>query len=135
MWGLPLRHYRVSHLRAETAEDNLEVARGDRRQPRSRPRRLDVVLVVRAGDSAVLVAPAPAVLGVPLPLAGRGRARPLARPQSGVGIKQRLTEGTALPTASPRDPGHEGTSTEEGATIPLHEGRLCSSAARLAGRD
>src|SRR3990172_810949 len=108
LWGansarrLPVRHYRVSHLGAETPQDNLEVARGDRRQPGGRARGLDVVLVVRAGDGAVLAAPTPAVLGVPLPLAGRGRAGPLARPQPGVGMEQRLAEGTVLPTASPR---------------------------------
>ena len=134
-WGLPVRHYRVSHLGAETAEDNLEVARGDRRRPGGRPRGLDVVLVVRAGDGAVPAAPAPAVLGVPLPLAGRGRAGPRARPQPGVGMEQGLAEGTALPTASPRGTGHEGTSTEESATITPPEGTRRSGAERLTGCD
>ena len=134
-WGLAVRHYRVSHLGAETPQDNLEVARGDRRQPGGRARGLDVVLVVRAGDGAVLAAPTPAVLGVPLPLAGRGRAGPLARPQPGVRMEQRLAEGTAFPTASPRGTGHEGTSTEESATIVPLEGRLRSGAERLAGCD
>ena len=118
MWGLPLCHYRVSHFRAETAEDNLEVVRRHRGRPRAGPRGLDVVPVVRAGDGAVLTAPGLAVLGVPRPLAGRGRAGPLPRPQSGVGMEQGLAEGTALPTASPRVTGHEGTSTEESATSP-----------------
>jgi hypothetical protein len=118
LWELPLRHYRVSHLGAETAEDNLEIVRRHRGRPRGGPRRLDVVLVVRAGDGSVLPAPGPAVLGMPRSLAGRGRARPLARPQSGVELEQGLAEGAALPTASLRGPGHEGTSAVESATIP-----------------
>ena len=98
LWGansarrLPVRHYRVSHLGAETPQDYLEVGRRDWRRSGGHPRGLDVVLVVRAGDGAIVSAPAPAVLGVPLPLAGRGRAGPLARPQPGVGMEQRLAE-------------------------------------------
>ena len=117
-WGLPLRHYRVSHLGAETAEDNLEIVRRHRGRPRGGACGLDVVLIVRAGDGAIAVAPGPAVLGMPLPLAGRGRAGPLARPQSGVGVEQGLAEETAFPTASLRGTGHEGTSMEQSATIP-----------------
>ena len=135
MRGLAVRHYRVSHLGAKTPEDNLEVARGDRGRAGGRVRGLDVVLGVRAGDGAVVAAPVPAVLGVPLPLAGPGRAGPLARPQPGVGMEQRLAEGTAFPAASPRGTGHEGTSTEESATIPPPEGRLRSGAERLGGCD
>ena len=135
MWGLPVRHYRVSHLGAETPQDYLEVGRRDWRRSGGHPRGLDVVLVVRAGDRTVPAAPGPAVLGVPLPLASRGRAGPLARPQPGVRMEQRLAEGTAFPTASPRGTGHEGTSTEESATIVPLEGRLRSGAERLAGCD
>ncbi len=120
--GLPLRHYRVSHLGAETPQDNLQVVRGDRGRSGAGPRRLDVVLVVRPG---------PAVLGVPLPLAAWGGTGPLPRAQPRVRLEQELTEGTALPTTSPRGPGHEGTSRLESATIPPSEGRGWSRAARL----
>ena len=79
-WGLPLRHYRVSHLGAETAEDNLEIVRRHRGWPRGASRRLDVVLVVRAGDGPIVVSPGLAVGGMPLPLTRGGRAGPLACP-------------------------------------------------------
>lgn len=118
MRALPLRHYRVSHFGAETAEDNLEVVRGHGRRSRGGPRGPDVVPVVRAGDGPVLLPPGLAVLGVPRSLAGWGGTGPLPRPQPGVGLEQRLAEGTALPTASLRGPGHEGTSRPESATIP-----------------
>jgi hypothetical protein len=112
-WGLSLRHYRVSHLGAETAEDNLEVARGDRGRAARLAGGLHVVLVVRPGDGAVLAAPAPAVLSMSLPLAGRGRAGPLPGAQPGMGNEQRLAEGaTLLAAPSPRGTGHEVTSRQ-----------------------
>ena len=113
---MPLRHYRVSHLGAETPEDNLKVARGDRGRATRLARGLDVVLVVRAGDRPIVSAPAPTVRGVPLPLTGRGWAGPLAFPQSGMGNDEGPAERAPLPTLSPRYPGHGGTSAEETAT-------------------
>jgi hypothetical protein len=121
-WELPVRHYRVSHLGAETAEGNLEVARRDRGRAARLARGLDVVQVVRAGDGAVPVAPAPAVLGVSLPLAGRGVTGPLASPQPGMGEEQGLAKGAALLAApSPRGTGHEVTAQQ---TVTLQP-RLC----------
>ena len=111
-----MRHYRVSHLGAETPEDTLEVARGDRGRAARLARGLDVVLVVRAGDGAIVAAPAPAVRGVPLPLTGRGVTGPLTRPQPGMGNEEGPAERAPLPTTFPRDPGHEVTSAEESAT-------------------
>jgi hypothetical protein len=131
VWGLRLRQYRVSHLGAETAEDNLEIAGGDRGGPGAGPRRLHVVLVVRAGAGAVPAAPLAAVHGVPLSLAGGIGARPLACPQPGVWLEQGLAEGTAFPTTSPRGPGHEGTSSAESAITPWFKGRGWVEAGRL----
>ena len=98
----------LSRLGAESPQENLDLARGHRgrRGPARGPGGLDVVLVVRAGEGAVAAAPAPAVLGVPLPLTGRVAAGPLPRPQPGMGTEQGLAERAPLPTASPRDPGH-----------------------------
>lgn len=131
MWGLPLGHYRVSHLGTETPEDNLDLVGRHRRRPGAGPSRLDVVLVVRAGDRAVPAAPLAAVHGMPRLLASWGRAGPLARPQPGVGLEQGLAEGATFPTTSPRGPGHEGTSSAESATAPRVEGRGESRAGRL----
>lgn len=87
MHRLALRHNRVSHLGAETPQDNLEVAGGDRGRPGVGPPRLDVVLIVRARDHAVPAAPLTAVRGVPFPLAGGSSTGPLAGPQPGVGTE------------------------------------------------
>jgi hypothetical protein len=120
-WGVPLRHYRVSHLGAETPQDNLEVARGDRRRPAGGARGLDVVLVVRAGDGAVPAAPTPAVLGMPLPLAGWRAAGPLPGAQPGMGDEQGLAEAAARPaTPAPRGMGHEVTSQQTVTLQPRH---------------
>lgn len=134
-WGLPVRHYRVSHLRAETPQDNLEVARGERGRATRLAPGVDVVLIVHAGDRAILAAPGPAVLGVPLPLTGRGVAGPLAHPQPGMGMKQGRAERASLPTGSPRDPGHGITSAEDSATATPRPrgGNAPSPAGRLVG--
>ena len=116
VWRLPVRHYRVSHLGTETPEENLEVARGDRGRAARLARGLDVVLVVRAGECAVVPAPGPAVLGVPLPLTGRGVAGPLTHPQPRMRTEQGRAVRAPLPTGSPRDPGHGGTSAKDSAT-------------------
>jgi hypothetical protein len=114
--GGPLRHYRVSHLGTETAEDNLEVPGGDRRRAARLAGGLYVVLVVRVGDRPIVSTPPPTVRGVPLLLTGQGGTDPLPRPQPGMGEEEGPAERAPLPTMSPRDPGHEVTSAEETAT-------------------
>jgi hypothetical protein len=114
-----LRHNRVSHLRAETLQDNLEVLHRHRGRPTASPRRLDVVLIVCAGDGAVPTTPLAAVRGMPCPLAGRGSAGPLARSQPRVGLKQGLAERAALPTASPRGSGHRSPLRWKATPYPM----------------
>lgn len=131
-WALALRHNRVSHLGAETPQDYLEVPRGDRRRPARLAHGLDVVLVVRAGDGTIVSAPAPAVLGMPLPLAGWCPAGPLPGAQPGMGDEQGLAEGAALPaTPSPRGTGHEVTSPLTVTLQPRH--REGKDSVRLLG--
>ncbi len=119
-WGLPVRHYRVSHFPPETAEDNLELARGDRRRPGARARGLDVVLVVRAGDGAVLAVRVPEVLGVPAAVGRPGPCRPTGAPPAGGG------DGAA---SGRRDSASDGVSSESGAWGHLRGGE-CHRAPR-----
>ncbi len=111
-----LRHNRVSPLGAERGQDQLSVSRRGARPRRRSAGWPDVILVVRARHGAVSPAPRPTAVSMALRLTRRRSARPLERPESGMGTEEGLTERT---TPAPRSSGHRCTSTWKASPYPI----------------
>ena len=99
---LALRQYRVSHLGAHAAQEDGHLAGRDRPGRGPRSGRVHVVLVVRPGHGPIPAPPPAAARRMPLALAGRRPAGPLARAYPGIGAEERL----AARTAAAADSGH-----------------------------
>lgn len=121
LWHLAYGDYRVSPFRTQASQDELGLGGRGRGAlgggACGLPPGRDVVPVVPAGHRAVAPAPAPAVLGVALPLAGRLPAGPLPGTHAGIRSEEGLAERTPL-ASLPRGPGHRHTSAPRVSPLP-----------------